>query len=60
MQLLFVPAGGGVVGYLGVREDAVPIAVSVTGPWFLGWICRWLDRSAFLVALTLVSYQVGR
>lgn len=37
LQLLFVPAGAGVVGYLAlIRADAVPIAVAVVGSWVLG------------------------
>ncbi|WKN49157.1 CidA/LrgA family protein [Nocardioides sp. Arc9.136] len=50
LQLLFVPAGVGVVGYLGVvRQDAVPIVVSVAGSWVLGlvavgWTTRLLER----------------
>jgi len=50
LQLLFVPAGVGVVGYLGeVRADAVPIVVSVAGSWLLGlvavgWTTRLLER----------------
>ena len=37
LQLLFVPAGVGVVAYLGaIREDAVPIVVAVAGSWLLG------------------------
>jgi putative effector of murein hydrolase LrgA (UPF0299 family) len=37
LQLLFVPAGAGVVGYLAlIRADAVPIAVALVGSWLLG------------------------
>ncbi len=50
LQLLFVPAGVGVVAYLGaIREDAVPIVVAVAGSWLLGlvvvgWTTRLLER----------------
>jgi len=37
LQLLFVPAGAGVVGYLSVlREDALPVTVALIGSWVLG------------------------
>lgn len=37
LQLFFVPAGAGVVVYLGVlREHALPIAVGLLGSWLLG------------------------
>ncbi|MEI5675383.1 MULTISPECIES: CidA/LrgA family protein [unclassified Nocardioides] len=37
LQLLFVPAGAGVVGYLSVlREDALPVTVALVGSWVLG------------------------
>lgn len=50
LQLLFVPAGVGVVAYLGaIRDDAVPIVVAVAGSWVLGlvvvgWTTRLLER----------------
>ena len=52
LQLLFVPAGVGVVGYLAVlRADAVPIAVAMVGSWLLGlavvgWTVLLLTRRA--------------
>lgn len=37
LQLLFVPAGAGVVAYLAlIRADAVPILVALAGSWLLG------------------------
>ncbi|MDN4159829.1 CidA/LrgA family protein [Nocardioides abyssi] len=51
LQLLFVPAGVGVVAYLGaIRDDAVPIVVAIAGSWALGlvvvgWTTRLLERS---------------
>lgn len=37
LQLLFVPAGVGVVAYATtLRDDALPIAVAVVGSWLLG------------------------
>lgn len=37
LQLLFVPAGVGVVAYVAVlREDALPIGAAVIGSWLLG------------------------
>lgn len=50
LQLLFVPAGVGVVAYLGtIRDDAVPIVLAVAGSWVLGlvaigWTTRLLER----------------
>ncbi|MDN4171673.1 CidA/LrgA family protein [Nocardioides sp. SOB77] len=50
LQLLFVPAGVGVVAYLGaLRQDAVPVVVAVAGSWLLGlvvigWTTRVLER----------------
>lgn len=39
LQLFFVPAGVGVVVYLGLlRADAVPIAVALTGSWLAGLV----------------------
>lgn len=52
LQLLFVPAGVGVVAYLGaIRADAVPIVVAVVGSWALGlvvvgWTTRLLERGS--------------
>jgi holin-like protein len=37
LQLMFVPAGVGVVAYVStLRDDALPIAVAVAGSWLLG------------------------
>ena len=37
LQLLFVPAGAGVVAHLAVlRTDAVPVVAAVVGSWALG------------------------
>lgn len=37
LQLLFVPAGVGVVVYLGLlRDEAVPLAVGLVGSWLAG------------------------
>ena len=50
LQLLFVPAGAGVVGYLSViRDDALPITVALVGSWVLGlavvgWTVTLLSR----------------
>lgn len=50
LQLFFVPAGVGVVAYLGVLgRDAVPIAVAMLGSWLLGlvvvgWTAVGLER----------------
>ncbi len=50
LQLFFVPAGVGVVGYLAVlRADALPIAVGLLGSWLLGlvvvgWLAQLLGR----------------
>lgn len=39
LQLLFVPAGVGVVVYLGaLRADAVPISVALVGSWLVGLV----------------------
>lgn len=39
LQLLFVPAGVGVVAWLGVLgDDAVPIVVAILGSWFIGLV----------------------
>ncbi len=39
LQLLFVPAGVGVVAYVAVlRADAVPIGVALVGSWLLGLV----------------------
>lgn len=50
LQLLFVPAGVGVVAYLGVLgRDALPIGVALVGSWLLGlaavgWTAVALER----------------
>lgn len=50
LQLLFVPAGVGVVAYLGLLgEDAVPIVVASVASWFIGlvvvgWTAVGLER----------------
>jgi len=50
LQLLFVPAGVGVVAYVAViREDALPITVAMLGSWLagllaVGWTARLLTR----------------
>lgn len=50
LQLLFVPAGVGVVAYLGVLgRDALPIGVALVGSWLLGlavvgWTAVVLER----------------
>ena len=37
LQLLFVPAGAGVVAYLGVlHAEALPVGVALVGLWLLG------------------------
>lgn len=37
LQLLFVPAGVGIVAYAGVlRDDLVAVLVALAGSWFLG------------------------
>ncbi|NYD56511.1 putative effector of murein hydrolase LrgA (UPF0299 family) [Nocardioides marinisabuli] len=37
LQLLFVPAGVGIVAYAGVlRDDLVAVLVALVGSWFLG------------------------
>ncbi len=37
LQLLFVPAGVGIVAYAGVlRDDLVAVVVALVGSWFLG------------------------
>ncbi|ANH37201.1 hypothetical protein I601_0754 [Nocardioides dokdonensis FR1436] len=37
LQLLFVPAGVGIVAYAGVlRDDLLAVLVSLVGSWFLG------------------------
>lgn len=39
LQLLFVPAGVGIVAYLAtLRADALPIAVALLGSWLLGLV----------------------
>jgi len=51
LQLLFVPAGAGVVGYLSlIRDDALPITVALVGSWVLGlavvgWTVTLLSRT---------------
>lgn len=50
LQLLFVPAGVGIVAYLAtLRDDAMPIAASLLGSWLLGlmavaWTAVGLER----------------
>ncbi|WP_408896969.1 CidA/LrgA family protein [Nocardioides sp. R1-1] len=50
LQLFFVPAGVGIVVYLGVlRDDALPIAAAVIGSWLVGlavvaWTAVGLER----------------
>jgi putative effector of murein hydrolase LrgA (UPF0299 family) len=50
LQLFFVPAGAGVVVYLGVlRQHALPIALGLLGSWLLalaavGWTVTLLTR----------------
>ena len=50
LQLLFVPAGVGVVAYLTVlREHALPVSVSLVGSWLagllvVGWIVQLMVR----------------
>jgi putative effector of murein hydrolase LrgA (UPF0299 family) len=50
LQLLFVPAGVGIVVYVGLlRDDALPIGVALVGSWraglaVVGWTTVWLER----------------
>ncbi|MDN5745473.1 MAG: CidA/LrgA family protein [Nocardioidaceae bacterium] len=50
LQLFFVPAGVGIVGYFSVlRHDALPIGVALLGSWLLalavvGWSAVALER----------------
>ncbi|KRB80205.1 LrgA family protein [Nocardioides sp. Root190] len=50
LQLFFIPAGVGVVAYLGVLgRDALPIGVALIGSWLLGlvavgWTAVGLER----------------
>lgn len=50
LQLLFVPAGVGVVAYLGlIADEALPVAVALLGSWLLGlavvgWAVTLLER----------------
>lgn len=50
LQLFFIPAGVGVVVYLGVlRAQALPIGVALVGSWLgallvVGWLLTWLLR----------------
>lgn len=48
LQLFFVPAGVGVVVYLGVlRDDALPVAVSLVGSWLAGMlVVGWIVQAA--------------
>ena len=54
LQLLFVPAGVGVVAYLTVlREHALPVSVSLVGSWLagllvVGWIVQLMVRPTVL------------
>ncbi len=52
LQLFFVPAGVGIIVYLGVvRADAVPILGAIVGSWLagllvVGWLMSaWLGRA---------------
>jgi putative effector of murein hydrolase LrgA (UPF0299 family) len=51
LQLLFVPAGVGIVVYLAtIRHDALPIAVALVGSWatglaVVGWTTVLLERA---------------
>lgn len=51
LQLLFVPAGVGIVVYLDtIRHDALPIAVGLVGSWLaglavVGWTTVLLERT---------------
>ena len=51
LQLLFIPAGVGVVVYLSeIREDAVPIVGALVVSWFVGlalvaWVVLGLERA---------------
>lgn len=39
LQLLFVPAGVGIVAHLGLlRAEAVPVSVALVGSWLLGLV----------------------
>lgn len=50
LQLLFIPAGVGVVAYAGlIRDNALPIAVALVGSWLVGlavvgWVTVLLER----------------
>ena len=50
LQLFFVPAGVGVVVYLGtLRDNAAPILVALLGSWLIGlavvgWVTQLLER----------------
>ncbi|WP_341923985.1 CidA/LrgA family protein [Nocardioides psychrotolerans] len=49
LQLLFIPAGVGVVAYAGVIRDLLPLAVALVGSWLLGlavvgWTTTLLER----------------
>ena len=48
LQLFFVPAGVGVVVYLGVlRDDALPVTVSLVGSWLAGLlVVGWIVQAA--------------
>lgn len=53
LQLLFVPAGVGIVVYLAeIRDNALPIAVGLWGSWLLGLVV-----TGWVVTLLL---RVGR
>lgn len=51
LQLLFIPAGVGVVVYLGtIRDDAVPIVGALVISWFVGlalvaWLVLGLEKA---------------
>ena len=50
LQLLFIPAGVGVVAYTAtIRDDLLPLAVALVGSWLLGlavvgWTTTLLER----------------
>lgn len=49
LHLLFVPAGVGIVVYLGrIRHDAVPLAAGLWVSWFVGFVATALVASWLL------------
>ncbi|CAB4706551.1 unannotated protein [freshwater metagenome] len=50
LQLLFIPAGVGIVAYAAtLRDDALPIGVALVGSWLaglavVGWLATWTGR----------------